>query len=297
MTPIEKYIEANKDDFISMTQEQLDQLHSLLLTILCEIDHTCKRLGLTYFLTGGTAIGALRNGKFIPWDEDADIVMPRKDLEILKKEFQNRHDSRFILDAPNTDKPSAFCYPKLRLSGTLVRELVTDDDSCEVFVDIFPLENVSNNKFARALQTHFLTFLRDISYDILFSQQYKKKFTKQGLKRCDKASRIALYLGYLVGKLMSVVPLHKWVNLYDRLASHGKESQYVSIPSGLHGPAKETYTRDIYFPPKLVTLEGYPFPVPNRFLRIMLELPAMNGSNTLSTRNPPARYPRGMVKN
>lgn len=45
----------------------------------------CMQQGLTYFLCGGCCIGAVRNGGFIPWDDDVDIFMPRTDYEKLKQ--------------------------------------------------------------------------------------------------------------------------------------------------------------------------------------------------------------------
>lgn len=270
MTPIDKYIAVNKSEFITASDEQLDRLHCLLLSMLKDIDRLCKHYKLTYFLTGGTAIGSLRGQRFIPWDDDADIVMPRHDLEVFKSVFESEMDmDKYMLDAPNYNRPASFCYPKVRLKGTKIRELVADDDNCEVFIDIFPLESVSDNAFVRYLQTRSLTFIRDISYDIFFSMQYKKKFTKKGLKKCTVGTRVALFFGYLVGRMLSIVPLSKWVNLYDRLAKSDKRTEYVSIPTGMHGPKRETYCRQFYFPARYEVLEGYLFPVPNKIEDIL----------------------------
>lgn len=270
MTPIDKYIVSNRSDFITASKEQLERLHFLLLSMLKDIDQLCKKHGLTYFLTGGTAIGALRGHEFIPWDDDADIVMPRHDLEVFKSVFNlEMNVEKYVLDAPNYDHPASFCYPKVRLIGTKIRELVTDDDNCEVFVDIFPLENVSNNSFFRFLQTRLLTFLRDVSYDVFFASQFKKKFTKDGLRNCTFGTRVALYLGFFVGRVLSVIPLHKWVDFYDRIARSSKKTEFVSIPTGMHGPKKETYDRQTYYPARYEYFEGYLFPLPNRIERIL----------------------------
>ena len=76
-------------------QDILDKLHKVELEILDDFVKICNKNNLTYFLTGGTMLGAVRHNGFIPWDDDIDIGMPRKDydefIKIAPKELGNKY--------------------------------------------------------------------------------------------------------------------------------------------------------------------------------------------------------------
>ena len=65
------------------------KLFAVLLGILLKIDYVCKKHGIKYFIYGGTLIGALRHGGFIPWDDDLDIAMLRDDYDKFMKTSLN----------------------------------------------------------------------------------------------------------------------------------------------------------------------------------------------------------------
>ena len=61
--------------------EYIKRIHEEILKVMDEIDRICRDQGLQYYLIGGTLLGAVRHGGFIPWDDDLDIAMPREDYE------------------------------------------------------------------------------------------------------------------------------------------------------------------------------------------------------------------------
>lgn len=63
--------------------ESLDELKKIELEILKKVDLFCRVNSITYYLAAGTCLGAVRHSGFIPWDDDIDICMPRKDYEIF----------------------------------------------------------------------------------------------------------------------------------------------------------------------------------------------------------------------
>lgn len=74
---------------IVISDDQIKSMQNIGLNMLLFFDDFCKKNNLTYFLCGGCCIGTIRNSKFVPWDDDVDVFMPRKDYEILKKIWIN----------------------------------------------------------------------------------------------------------------------------------------------------------------------------------------------------------------
>lgn len=125
------------------------ELQNVILNIMLYIDRLCQENGIQYYIIGGTALGAVRHGGFIPWDDDLDIAMTRynynKFIALCNSDkFDNTH---FYFQEGTKDWTSYFS--KVRLLDTVFEE-VGDDESVDIgkkgiFVDIFPLDNVPND--------------------------------------------------------------------------------------------------------------------------------------------------------
>lgn len=100
-------------------QDDLRKLQILSATILKEFDRVCHKLDIPYFIYGGTAIGAIRHKGFIPWDDDIDVAMLRKDYDRFLNEAPAIIDDTFeVISSYNTpDFPA--CNANLSLKGTL----------------------------------------------------------------------------------------------------------------------------------------------------------------------------------
>lgn len=79
---MKEYILKTKKDGSSIT---VRDVQLVLLEMLKDIDSLCKKHNIKYWLTGGSALGAVRHKGFIPWDDDADIGMLREDYENFRK--------------------------------------------------------------------------------------------------------------------------------------------------------------------------------------------------------------------
>ncbi len=124
------------------SKEQLEHLQNIEIGILKAFTEVCEKLNLTYWIIGGTLLGAIRNKGFIPWDDDVDVFMTRKDYEIFTKEGQKLLGERYFFQSYKTEKNYPRCYAKLCDCYTTCIEQATKNYPMNhgVYVDVFPLD-------------------------------------------------------------------------------------------------------------------------------------------------------------
>ena len=132
----------------------MDDLKKYCLDILLEIDRICKKYSIDYYLYAGTLLGAVRHKGFIPWDDDIDVVMFRKDynrfLDICKKESKgSRYELQTIETDPYTNNP----WAKLHDKNTAFISGFRREEAMEgVNIDIFPIDNAPDNSIIRKVR-------------------------------------------------------------------------------------------------------------------------------------------------
>ena len=129
-------------------RSDLRKLHMLLTFILAEFDRVCSQIGVTYALYGGSTIGAVRHGGFIPWDDDIDVFMIRQDYERFLREAPDLLAQGFRIDNQRTVPRYHLLFSKLGLDGTvfLSQGEVNPDYTPPIFLDIFPLDAVPRDQ-------------------------------------------------------------------------------------------------------------------------------------------------------
>ena len=122
----------------------LDRIHVLITRILGEFDRVCRQLDIPYVVYGGTAIGAVRHQGFIPWDDDADVLMMRADYERFLKEAPALLGPDYRLDNTRTVPDFPFMFTKMVLTGTLLIPEFAKDSAYRMpfFLDILPVDNI-----------------------------------------------------------------------------------------------------------------------------------------------------------
>lgn len=159
----------------------LDDIHAVLIEILDEVDRVCKKNNIKYFLSGGTLLGSIRHKGFIPWDDDIDIWMTRKNFNKFKKAIKTELNDKYFSEDYFSNINFPLSILKIEKKGTRFVEGVfekTDLAHC-IYVDIFPLDNIWNPLYK--LQTAILIKLQAV-------RDYKLR--KNGKEKASRLKRL-----------------------------------------------------------------------------------------------------------
>ena len=124
--------------------DDLRQLQLVELEVLLAIDKLCARYDIPYFLDSGSALGAMRHGGFIPWDDDIDIGMLREDYERFVAVALDELPEGYRLLTPDVTEGYAPMWAKVMREGTkfYTRETLEAGLDQGVFVDVFPYDRL-----------------------------------------------------------------------------------------------------------------------------------------------------------
>lgn len=134
----------------------------VMLEMVKELDRICKKHHIPYFLYGGTLLGAVRHNGFIPWDDDLDVGLMRKDYNRLMKVLQQELPSHIVLQTNDTDKNYFYFFAKLRDTRSFLDEGAYDRSFKYrgIFIDIFPFDKVQLPLQQIKLQSYAYTLYR-----------------------------------------------------------------------------------------------------------------------------------------
>ena len=135
-----------------MADYSVKQIQERILTVLLAVDKVCREHNITYYLSDGTMLGAVRHGCFIPGDDDADIAMPRPDYERFIEHGAEWLPKPFELLCVEKDEKCSGTFLKVIDGSTTLIERWGLYQLGGVYVDILPLDGVAKSKWLRKLR-------------------------------------------------------------------------------------------------------------------------------------------------
>lgn len=232
------------------------ELQNKILQIMQYIDEFCRENEITYWLMGGSALGAKRHGGFIPWDDDLDIFMTVEEYNRFRELFEKKGDKeRFYLQEQGAID-GMVRKPKLRMNGTTYIESGIENLHMHhgIFVDIFLLHHCPDKLWKQKKQYLWSKY---IVLKALSNQKYKKR---------TGGVQLVLSIVRLFPKNFLLKKAYKELYRYD-----GEETNWYCHFVGKPMFSNGRYRKDIFVPEKMVQFETLKLPAPGKleeFLQI-----------------------------
>lgn len=199
---------------IQLNESTLRKIQMVELEMLIELDRICRKNDIKYTIIGGTLIGAMRNGGFIPWDDDIDIAMLRNEYEKFRNACKKDLDrNRFYFQDHRNTKGYRWGYGKLRRKDSLFLREHQEHMPYEqgIFLDVFPHDGVPDAYPMRAFHNFKCFLIRKFLWS-----EVGKVADKNALKR-------------KVFSVMSMVPDKKIFAVYHKLIQKSNRKRYKRV--------------------------------------------------------------------
>lgn len=246
----------------------LKEIQRTELEILAEFVRICNKYSLDYFLNYGTLLGAIRHKGFIPWDDDVDVCMPRKDYEQFLKISEKEFNGKFKLSGP--DVKNHYYNLILNISKVGTRFCTSYDHGnyhIGIFIEIYPYDSLAENLKERKRQIRRTAFFQQLYlvYNVNFLKNSVSKTAKNFFPRLAS---------YIVHILLHFFHVHEdWIIRKHHEAStayNGKSSILAQFVAGVVEEGSLQFN-DLY-PLREVSFENIMVKIPNQYDKLLRSL-------------------------
>lgn len=248
---------------VSRKTISLRELQLAEFALLCVFSDFCETHRLRYWLTAGTLLGAARHSGFIPWDDDVDVAMPRKDFDRLETLAAQELPEGCVWQSSKTDPNYPFFFAKIRKRDSSLREICNAKIAMRhgLFIDIFPLDICPRGERTGRLfyKTHefFSSVLRaKVNPD---SQCGYASRSLRGLHHCAEAFPLPILKALRAG----LTRVGHWLC---------RASGRLCTLSAAHGYPRETYAVAWFAKTDSLPFEGRKFPVPQGYRTLLAHM-------------------------
>lgn len=234
------------------------RLQKVQIKIAKEFKRICDKYNLQYFLIYGSLLGAVRHEGFIPWDDDIDIGMPRKDYDQFVSKYYKELDNSYYMHSRNTDSLFWLPWCKIRKKDTLYIEESTSlmNSSLGINIDIFPFDNsYSNNNLITRFQRKITNV---ISHSVFYKTGVKINYSNS-----LKAKLILLILRPFKVKTLN------YIQQLIMKANIDTKAEYMANIAGVYSLKKEVFPKSDIFPLKELLFNGVRFKVPANYTAML----------------------------
>lgn len=262
-----EYIKSRIDEFEFIDDEKIQQLQNCYLKMLKDLNGFCAENCISYALTAGSLLGKVRHNGFIPWDDDFDIVMSRKDAEKLKSVFaKSCLADAYDLRGPGCKEGAEVRILKIyKKDSTWIPAFYKKNAMNKVFIDIFVLDYLPSNLISRCL--------RGITSDLLVFIIGCVEYKVNGINTKDRVNGAKGVLHHVsrnvIGTVFSIIPLNMLYNWFDAVGNYKKETKQLTQPTGKMMYFGEIIPTEVFYPFQKSELCGVETWIPNKPLEYL----------------------------
>lgn len=250
-----------------LVKKEIKELWAVELDLMAQIDKICRRHNIEYMACGGTLLGAVRHGGFIPWDDDIDLMMTYENYKKLSEVGPSEFKAPYFFQTNQTDPGSIRGHIQIRNSDTT--GIIPSEKERKylfnqgIFVDIFCLDRIPDDPAER---TAYIEELKKRRLEVERAAFYTNRYTAGSRKESQGIQRILKDVTHVVSRLSNREKTA--YEKYERcLHSHnGEETAEMGITCLPQWGDKLFWkSEDVLSGLKEVPFEFLTIPVPNNY--------------------------------
>lgn len=249
-----------KDVFVPMTDEQFHKVQQAGFSMLKDIQEVCRDNNITVMLGFGSCLGAVRHHGFVPWDDDIDLFMPRKDYERFLSICEACLPGNMKVYSPYTTLGPEVRYTKIIDDAVIIPE-GGGVNKASVCVDVFPLENYDECWLRRKWKWAVYLLLSTAATTSRLWADRKKDTDYKFTMKLSKRGAVEYAIRLAIGFCFSFLSFQRWLIIADKWLICNKETGHVFIPSIFINT--NPMDRDMVLPPSKGDFDGYEVFLPN----------------------------------
>lgn len=244
-----KYIQMHgrqrllKRKVVEVEPADVRKIQLMVLKLMLEFERICKKHNLTYYLAGGTILGAIRHGGFIPWDDDMDITMPRPDYDKFLKIAKKELSPEFKLDKDCVP----FCHNRIEYKDS---RFDTAWRNGGIFLDILALDGSPDDEKERRKHEAKTKWWR------FWMLEKARPIPPLSASRDVQMIWLKRVIARMMPRWFLKWRWYSWAARYDC----DKVSSWVCLPASIYTYEQERFPKEYWGEPVTLEFEGYDMP-------------------------------------